>query len=172
MEKQMVMKKLTAVLVLLGIIVGTAACSAKPFKEKSDYKNFSNYEDFKVDMSVKVLGTRVVQVDFLNRGEKTFTFGKAYSLEYQQDGEWYKVPMDLAFTQEAIYLGPSEDLVERSLNVLVHSDNYSDIYDLGAIGKLPAGHYRMIKELVAQTDEGAGDKYCVAAEFDLEKEDA
>jgi hypothetical protein len=170
MENQMVMKKVTAVLVLLGMIIGTAACSAKPFKEKSDYKNFSNYEDFKVDLSVKVLGTRVVQVDFLNQGDQTFTFGKAYSLEYEQDGEWYKVPMDIAFTQEAIYLGPSTKLVERSQNVPIPSDNYSDIYDLGAIGKLPAGHYRMIKEFVAQTDAGAGDSYVTAAEFDLEKE--
>lgn len=170
METRMVMKKLTAVLVLLGMIVGTVACSAKPFKEKSDYKNFSNYEDFKVDMSVKVLGTRVVQVDYLNRGEHTFTYGKAYKLEYEQDGEWYKVPMEIAFTQEAMYLGPSTDLVERDMKVPMHSDNNSDIYDLGAIGKLPEGHYRMIKEFTLEEKDAPKTEYCIAAEFDLEKE--
>ena len=37
MEKQMVMKKFTAALVLLGMIIGTAACSSdNKFKEKSE----------------------------------------------------------------------------------------------------------------------------------------
>ena len=170
METRMVMKKLTAVLVLLGMIIGTAACSAKPFKEKSDYKNFSNYEDFKVDMSVKVLSNRRVQVDLFNKSANTYMYGRAYKLEYQQDGEWYKVPMDVAFTMEGILLGPSKELAEDNSGDFVLADNTSDIVDLGVIGKLPAGHYRMIKEISVQNDEGVGDTYCMAAEFDLEKE--
>ena len=45
MEKQMVMKKFTAALVLLGMIIGTAACSSdNKFKERSDV-SLSNYDD-------------------------------------------------------------------------------------------------------------------------------
>ena len=52
MGKQSTIKKFTAVLVLLGIIIGTTACSAdRKFKEKSKV-SLSNYDDYKVDMTV------------------------------------------------------------------------------------------------------------------------
>ena len=93
MEKQMVMKKFTAALVLLGMIIGTAACSSdNKFKEKSDV-SLSNYDDYKVEMSVEVVRNRKLMVNLVNNSDRTYMYGRSYTLEYQKNGEWYKVPM-------------------------------------------------------------------------------
>ena len=173
MEKQSTIKKFTAVLVLLGIIIGTTACSAdRKFKEKSKV-SLSNYDDYKVDMTVDVVGNRKLMVNLSNKSDRTYMYGRAYSLEYQRDGEWYQVPMDVVFTMEGILIGPHiESADSYASDEIVMSDESSEPVYLDEVGKLPAGHYRIIKD-ISVLDDGDGhptSTYYMAAEFDLAKE--
>ena len=172
MEKQMVMKKFTAALVLLGMIIGTAACSSdNKFKEKSDV-SLSNYDDYKVEMSVEVVRNRKLMVSLINHSDRTYMYGRAYTLEYQKNGEWYKVPMDVIFTMEGIMLGPHvEPGAETASADIILGDTSSVPVYLEDIGKLPAGHYRIIKDISSLGDDGYPTAtYLMAAEFDLAKE--
>ncbi len=172
MEKQMVMKKFTAALVLLGMIIGTAACSSdNKFKEKSDV-SLSNYDDYKVEMSVEVVRNRKLMVSLINHSDRTYMYGRAYTLEYQKNGEWYKVPMDVVFTMEGIMLGPHvEPGAETASGDIVMADTSSVPVYLEDVGKLPAGHYRIIKDISSLGDDGYPTAtYLLAAEFDLAKE--
>ena len=165
------MQKLTAVLVLLGIIIGTTACSAdRKFKEKSKV-SLSNYDDYKVDMTVEVVRNRKLMVNLVNKSDRTYMYGRAYSLEYQRDGEWYQVPMDVAFTMEGILLGPHIEFADLyALDTIEITDKSSEPVYLDEVGKLPAGHYRIIKDITVHADEGVGATYYMAAEFDLDEE--
>ena len=165
------MQKLTAVFVLLGIIIGTTACSAnKKFKEKSKV-SLSNYDDYKVDMTVEVVRNRKLMVNLVNKSDRTYMYGRAYSLEYQQNGEWYKVPMDVVFTMEGILLGPHIEFADLyALDTIEITDKSSEPVYLDEVGKLPAGHYRIIKDITVHADEGVGATYYMAAEFDLDEE--
>ena len=172
MEKQMVMKKFTAALVLLGMIIGTAACSSdNKFKEKSDV-SLSNYDDYKVEMSVEVVRNRKLMVSLINHSDRTYMYGRAYTLEYQKNGEWYKVPMDVIFTMEGIMLGPHvEPGAETASADIILGDTSSVPVYLEDVGKLPAGHYRIIKDISSLGDDGYPTAtYLMAAEFDLAKE--
>ena len=172
MEKQMVMKKLTAALVLLGMIIGTAACSSdNKFKERSDV-SLSNYDDYQVEMTVEVVRNRKLMVSLINHSDRTYMYGRAYTLEYQKNGEWYKVPMDVIFTMEGIMLGPHVEPDEKSASGdIVISDTSSEPVYLEDAGKLPAGHYRIIKDISSLGDDGYPTAtYLMAAEFDLAKE--
>ena len=172
MEKQMVMKKFTAVLVLLGMIIGTAACSYdNKFKERSDV-SLSNYDDYKVEMSVEVVRNRKLMVSLINHSDRTYMYGRAYTLEYQKNGEWYKVPMDVVFTMEGIMLGPHvEPGAETASADIILGDTSSVPVYLEDVGKLPAGHYRIIKDISSLGDDGYPTAtYLMAAEFDLAKE--
>ena len=172
MEKQMVMKKFTAVLVLLGMIIGTAACSYdNKFKERSDV-SLSNYDDYKVEMSVEVVRNRKLMVSLINHSDRTYMYGRAYTLEYQKNGEWYKVPMDVIFTMEGIMLGPHvEPGAEPASADIILGDTSSVPVYLEDVGKLPAGHYRIIKDISSLGDDGYPTAtYLMAAEFDLAKE--
>ena len=172
METRMVMKKLTAVLVLLGMIIGTAACSSdNKFKEKSDV-SLSNYDDYKVEMSVEVVRNRKLMVNLVNNSDRTYMYGRAYTLEYQKNGDWYKVPMDVIFTMEGIMLGPHvEPGAETASADIILGDTSSVPVYLEDVGKLPAGHYRIIKDISSLGDDGYPTAtYLMAAEFDLAKE--
>ena len=172
MEKQMVMKKFTAALVLLGMIIGTAACSSdNKFKEKSDV-SLSNYDDYKVEMSVEVVRNRKLMVNLVNNSDRTYMYGRSYTLEYQKNGEWYKVPMDVVFTMEGIMLGPHvEPGAETASADIILGDTSSVPVYLEDVGKLPAGHYRIIKDISSLGDDGYPTAtYLMAAEFDLAKE--
>ena len=172
MEKQMVMKKFTAVLVLLGMIIGTAACSYdNKFKERSDV-SLSNYDDYQVEMTVEVVRNRKLMVNLANNSDRTYMYGRAYTLEYQKNGEWYKVPMDVIFTMEGIMLGPHvEPGAETASADIILGDTSSVPVYLEDVGKLPAGHYRIIKDISSLGDDGYPTAtYLLAAEFDLAKE--
>ena len=172
MEKQMVMKKFTAALVLLGMIIGTAACSSdNKFKERSDV-SLSNYDDYKVEMSVEVVRNRKLMVNLINHSDRTYMYGRSYTLEYQKNGEWYKVPMDVVFTMEGIMLGPHvEPGAETASADIILGDTSSVPVYLEDVGKLPAGHYRIIKDISSLGDDGYPTAtYLMAAEFDLAKE--
>ena len=94
------------------------------------------------------------------------------TLEYQKNGEWYKVPMDVVFTMEGIMLGPHvEPGAETASADIILGDTSSVPVYLEDVGKLPAGHYRIIKDISSLGDDGYPTAtYLMAAEFDLAKE--
>ncbi len=167
------LKKITAALVLVGITLSASACSASSkFKEKSDVI-LSNYDDYKVEMSVEVVRNRKLMVNLVNNSDRTYMYGRAYTLEYQKNGEWYKVPMDVVFTMEGIMLGPRvEPGAETASADIILGDTSSVPVYLEDVGKLPAGHYRIIKDISVVNDDEGGPRetYHMAAEFDLAKE--
>ena len=77
--------------------------------------------------------------------------------------------MDIAFTMEGIMLGPAEEFTSDDPDAVKISDTGSLTEDLSKIGKLPAGHYRIIKDISVLDGDEYGDRYYLAAEFDLEK---
>jgi len=166
------LKKIAAMAVIMGIALGTAACSAgKKFKELSKV-NLSNYDDYKVDMNVEVVRNRKIMVNLTNKSDRTYMYGRAYSLEYKQDGQWYQVPMDVVFTMEGILLGPNPAAASGDMDSIPISDTSSEPVYLDEIGKLPEGHYRIIKDIseINDDEELPRARYYMAAEFDLDKE--
>ena len=76
--------------------------------------------------------------------------------------------MDIAFTMEGIMLEPAEEFTSDDPDAVNISDTGSLTVDLSRVGKLPEGHYRIIKS-VSILDENEYGSYYLAAEFDLEK---
>lgn len=161
-------QKLTAVLVLFGIITGMTACSKEnPFKNRSQAK-ISGSDEIKVNMTVEVVSNRKVTVNIENKSDCSLMYGRLYELEYKYEGEWYEVPVDRIFTAEGIVIGPYEE-DDAGADDLKLSNSSSDDVDL--IEGLPEGHYRMIKDITLYEGEidGEGRDYSIAGEFDLDK---
>ena len=159
------------VIIAFVVVFGTASCSAGSKFTKKSAKVISSSEDCGVNMYVVVKGNREIEVNFENKSRFQYIYGSAYSLEYYKDGDWYEVPMDLAFTMEGYILGPAEEFQSDDPDEAKISDTGSMPVDLTMVGKLPQGHYRIIKE-VSALDESGSYCYCnysLAAEFDLEK---
>ncbi len=80
--------------------------------------------------------------------------------------------MDVVFTMEGIMLGPHvEPGAETASTDIILGDTSSVPVYLEDVGKLPAGHYRIIKDISSLGDDGYPTAtYLMAAEFDLAKE--
>lgn len=90
-----------------------------------------------VSLSFVELKDKVATVRITNNSGGYFVHSGIFSLQKEIDGEWYKIPSDLAFTLPAIYLpsGESED----------------QECPLDTYGELSKGRYRIEKEgLVAE----------------------
>ena len=100
-----------------------------------------------------------VKIEYTGSYNGTVCSGIYYDrLEHEVDGKWYLVPMITALEEVAVEL-PYEDTIDiQSMN-----------------GEVPAGHYRIIKELyfekggskASSGDANAGRKIKVAAEFEI-----
>ncbi|MBR4965551.1 MAG: hypothetical protein IKY53_03565, partial [Lachnospiraceae bacterium] len=91
-----------------------------------------------------------------NNSEKSYTYGELFEIQYRYGNEWHRVPYlnkfgfyDLAY---ALLAGGSEAI----------SVNWEQIY-----GELPAGNYRIVKDVTDYHSPGDYDKYYLAAEFDI-----
>lgn len=82
-------------------------------------------------------GKPVVAVTFRNGGGEEWWYGVYFHLEVELDGAWYVVPAsaELAFIDIALLLPAGEERQET--------------YDLGPLGELPAGTYRLVAEGMA-----------------------
>jgi hypothetical protein len=166
-------RKVTAVMIMFGLVLGIAACSQKhPYKEESDAV-ITSYEDCKVSLTVEVTGTREITVNLENMSEYTYMYGHLYSMEYKDGDTWYKVPFNKGagvFTMEGIALGPAEEFAEKNPDGLTLDNTGSEKVVLDGFGRLPEGHYRILKEIYVTDEESDIRSFWIAAEFDLEKE--
>ncbi len=92
-----------------------------------------------------------IAIEIHNQSDKDLNYGQDYSIQKEKDGRWYVVePLSpVAVTMELLWIPTgSEDAMEI---------NWEDSY-----GKLPKGHYRIIKSFA---DEQKG--YYLAGEFTI-----
>ena len=153
------------------LVVLTACGASSRFKEKSNVV-ISDTSVHQVELSVDVIESRKIRVTFENKSDKTYVYGKTYSLEYYSNGNWYKVPFNKdagIFTHEGILLGPAEEFASKDPDKFICDPTGCLDVTLDGMGVLPQGHYRIIKGLSLLEDEGpARVDYHLAAEFDLE----
>lgn len=171
--KALSFRKVTAVMILLGVVFGIAACSQKhPYKEES-VAVITSYEECKLSMTVEVTGKREITVNFENMGANLYMYGHSYSIEYKDGDTWYKVPFKKGagvFTQEGIYIGPAEEFAEKSPEGFFLDNTSSETIVLDGMGRLPEGHYRILKDIYVIDEDHPSTSFWIAAEFDLEKE--
>ena len=150
MKYRSVISRILLAALALSLLLGATACKKNPFTEKSLTK-LSDYDDYKIDMTVDVVRNRKIEVTVTNNSEHMYDFGHLYQLEYKFRGSWYRVPLQAMFTLEAIVVDPG--------------CSWTDTYYLTEMhGDLPAGHYRIVKDVTY-----GGERYYFAAEFDLKK---
>ena len=160
-------------MIMLGLMLGIAACSQKhPYKEES-VAVITPYEECKLSMTVEVTGKREITVNFENTGENLYMYGYSYSIEYKDGDTWYKVPFRKGagvFTQQGIYIGPAEEFAEKTPEGFFLDNTSSQTIVLDGFGRLPEGHYRILKDISAIDEDHPYTSFWIAAEFDLEKE--
>ncbi len=166
MKRYTLIYRIAAAAMSLTLMLGAAACKKKnPFKDKSTV-SLTDPQSVKFDMSVEMLGSRKVLVTLENKSDSTYITGEPYYLEYQDGKDWYQVPATGIFTMQAYVIAPEGDpqLSHVWSQKIFLSDYNKDI-------DLPAGHYRLIKNVSLDEDnESKTDKVYLAAEFDLKKE--
>lgn len=89
----------------------------------------------------------------VNATDREWQFGKEYWIEKKEDGEWHEIRSlrSQAFDALSYLLAPHSSREEVC--------SFSDMY-----GRLTAGEYRLVKELLREKSGGWESKY-VAAEF-------
>lgn len=87
-----------------------------------------------------------------NRSEKDLSYGQDYGLQQEKDGKWYSVvpENEIAITLELLWLPAGS----TDTNMISWESSY---------GKLPKGHYRIVKSF---SDDRQG--YFLAGEFVIE----
>ena len=168
-------KKIAAVMILLGVVPGIAACSLfSPYKQKSDVV-LTPYEYYEMSMSAKVIGKREIELTVEYGVEDTCVFdSNEYVLEYKFGNTWYQVPLyeDYSVVPKAhqrhfMVVPPEPDPDNRWFAYTVDLDPKTE--------KLPKGHYRIIvyMHFGGFNYDGISESsnVCVlAAEFDLERD--
>lgn len=101
-----------------------------------------------------------ITIIYDNQTHKELTYGEAFVIEQQMNGNWHQVPYldedNVAFIEIA-YLLPAQ--TEREWRV-----SWGNIY-----GQLDPGDYRLVKEFVGVEDDGQYYRvYPIAAEFTIE----
>lgn len=172
---EMRFKKIAAVMILLGVVPGIAACSLfSPYKQKSDVV-LTPYEYYEMSMSAKVIGKREIELTVEYGVEDTCVFdSNEYVLEYRFGNTWYQVPLYEDYSvvpkthQRHFMVVPLEpDPDNRWFAYTVDLDPKTE--------KLPKGHYRIIVYMYFGGFNYDGisewpDVCVLAAEFDLERD--
>lgn len=168
-------RKIAAVMILIGVVPGIAACSLfSPYKQKSDVE-LTPYEYYEMSMSAKVIGKREIELTVEYGGDGICEFdSNEYVLEYKFGNTWYQVPLfedysvvPRAHQRDIHVVIPDLDPDNRYFAYTVDLDPKTE--------KLPKGHYRIIVYMYFGGFNYDGisewpDVCVLAAEFDLEKE--
>ena len=168
-------RKIAAVMILLGVVPGIAACSLfSPYKQKSDVV-LTPYEDYEMSMTAKVIGKRELELTVEYSGGDTYVFDRnEYVLEYKFGNTWYQVPLyedysvvPRAHQRDIMVVPPEPDPDNRWFAYTVDLDPKTE--------KLPKGHYRIIVYMYFGGFNYDGisewpDVCVLAAEFDLERD--
>ena len=101
-----------------------------------------------VSISISDVSPSGACVTIRDTNENSYVYGQWYKVEAEHDGKWYDIkPLSehYGFTEEGWIVGESDEL---NFNA-----NWSRLY-----GQLPAGRYRLLKEVKQQY---------IAVEFDI-----
>lgn len=95
-------------------------------------------------------------VEIHNGRDKEIQFGEYYDIQMLSDGQWYciKLPEELAYNMVAYVVEPGETRIWQV--------DWEYAY-----GQLPAGEYRMVKDVMDYRAPGDFDKYYLATEFEI-----
>lgn len=112
-----------------------------------------------VEMEIKDRSNSVYPVSLTNHSTVSLMYGRSFRLEVWDGADWYYVPVshlrNHAFTLEGYNLEPGQT---REMN-----------HSLTMYGKLPVGHYRLVKDLF---NNSSNERCYGAAEFDISEADA
>ena len=151
------MKKKIFTILLCGIMVlGITGC--RSLKNKFEVGNKSDIKISQGDVSMSIkdgtLKNTGATLILTNNSGKEFQYGNPYKMEIKQNGEWYKISVEINFTLPAFSL-KSKESKEIELN-------WENGY-----GKLTSGTYRIIKEINYEKEEGNVETFNVAVEFTI-----
>lgn len=118
--------------------------------EKSDIVVNSEKVNAKIKENTIKKGTQSITLILENKTDKEIAYGKEFSLEKEQDGQWYKVPFkeEVAFIEIAMLLKPYESSEEE--------------INLSYFKNLQPGKYRVVKTIYLDDD-----KINVGATFEI-----
>ncbi|NBJ93067.1 immunoglobulin-like domain-containing protein [Parablautia muri] len=143
-------KKAAAMLIGAVLLVSLVGCGAKLGEEFTEEVN--TLEGATLTVDEESVSSEGITYTVDNQSETDLNFGQDYSLQKEEKGKWYQLsPANpVAVTMELLWVpaGSSETL---------------EINWDAAYGKLPAGHYRILKNF-ADNENG----YYLAGEFTLE----
>ena len=163
-------RKIAAVMILLGVVPGIAACSLfSPYKQKSAVV-LTPYEYYEMSMTAKVIGKREIELTVEYGVEDTCEFdSNEYVLEYKFGNTWYQVPLyedysvvPRAHQRHLMVVPPEPDPNKRWFAYTVDLDPKTE--------KLPKGHYRIIVYMHFGGFFESTNVCVLAAEFDLERD--
>lgn len=142
--------KKAAAIVIGAAFVFLAGCGTKRGEEFTEEVNTLGEVTLTVDG--ETASADGVTYTVVNGSEKDLNFGQDYSLQKEEKGKWYQLsPANpVAVTMELLWV-PAGGTETMEIN-----------WD-AAYGKLPAGHYRLVKNF---SDDESG--YYLAGEFTLE----
>ncbi len=151
------MKKKIFTILLCGIMVlGITGC--RSLKNEFEVGNKSDVKISQGDVSMSIkdrtLKNTGATLILTNNSNKEFQYGNPYKMEIKQNGEWYKISVEINFTLPAFCL-KSKESKEIELN-------WENGY-----GKLTSGTYRIIKEINYEKEEGNFETFNVAVEFTI-----
>jgi hypothetical protein len=127
--------------------------------EASEYDTVNNLDGVHFIALENTVSPKGLTTLFENKTNTEFTFGEAYVLEVNIDGNWYKVPIETEDNYGFIDIGyilPPNDTAEWSVE-------WDWLY-----GDLESGKYRIIKDVLDVYEAGGYDAYPLAAEFEIE----
>lgn len=142
--------KKTVAMLIGAALIFLVGCGARLGEEFTEEVNA--LEGVTLTIDKETLTSEKATYTVVNRSEKDLNFGQDYSLQKEEKGKWYQLtPANpVAVTMELLWVPAGG---EETLDI-----NWNAAY-----GKLPAGHYRLIKNFA---DDESG--YYLAAEFTLE----
>ena len=120
-----------------------------------------------IALGSSILNKEKMELEFVLAAGDNYSYGEQYGIDVMLDGVWYCVPFAHgAFTSISYFIDPDTEISNRS----------HIIYPVFAVGIMPAGHYRLTKELdleSPETTEWGGPIYIaketVFAEFTVEE---
>lgn len=162
MKKTVLIFSVVAILAAVALLFGFKAFAKNDPGNPSQFST-SDCGGRSLPMKVEVKEDQNIKYEISGEDSDRYLDGEKYTLEYEQDGQWYVVPQHGIITMEGIiFLGDEETGASR-----IKACGTIDLKE--QCGNLKSGHYRLIKEVTRLTSPEweAAEDYWAMAEFDL-----
>lgn len=147
------MKKELLMAAVMGSLILLCGCGLKLSEEYTEEVNTLEGAELKVDED-SVKPTEITYT-ISNQSDAGLSYGQSYGLQKEKNGKWYPVipKNEVAITSEMLWIpaGSTDTLMT----------GWESSY-----GKLPKGHYRIVKHVYDEQQE-----YILAGEFEIEKKE-